>query len=682
MKNSTDHPLNKHTEETVMANKAQKDQKTNEKLKIEKDPDYILRMSHAPARGTASPIYQMLPLLLFAAATIMIVRLHIYTRPMSQFYWTPQTDTTQLYDFFSYDKMVFLVVMTVIAVFLMIVSFASQSMTIKRTPVYIPMAIYSLFVIISYICSDYKEFSLWGYNDRFEGTIPLLCYMLMLFFAINTINSEKNVKQLIWAIAIMAVLLSLLGITQAIGKDFFRTVIGQKLISPNLKLADGTTLHQAIENSFANGEQFYNFEFQNKEVYQTVYNINYVSFYTTMLIPLFAMLFFRSLDKDLNESLWKKVGLGIICALLLFNLIYSKSSGGYIGVGIAAVLALIILNKYIRKYWKPLIILLVIIGIILIASIDRWMPELSSALKSIYQPNRVVRVAARGDVEPAKIRPWIDYIKTGDSLEFSINGEPLSLYFDSAEYGITLDIRDNNDDVVKLVQSEDGFYLIDDDRFYNYAKIILWVTDNQDACLMIRTNDIDWTFINKNQTIFYVNDYGNLVSLNEIEHSVFNNHLAFGSKRGYIWATSIPLLKHTLFKGYGADTYALSFPQNDYAWKLNVDYSLNMIIDKPHNMYLQTGINTGCLSLIAILALYVIYFVQSISLGFYLDNKYDYCSYIRIGLFCGLAGFLFSGIVNDSSVSVMPLFYSLLGMGFSINMFALYKNDKLTEKST
>ena len=39
-----------------------------------------------------------------------------------------------------------------------------------------------------------------------------------------------------------------------------------------------------------------------------------------------------------------------------------------------------------------------------------------------------------------------------------------------------------------------------------------------------------------------------------------------------------------------------------------------------------------------------------------------------------IAGFVVSGLVNDSTVQVMPVAYTFLGMGFAINRM-LHKND-------
>ena len=90
-------------------------------------------------------------------------------------------------------------------------------------------------------------------------------------------------------------------------------------------------------------------------------------------------------------------------------------------------------------------------------------------------------------------------------------------------------------------------------------------------------------------------------------------------------------------------------------------------ITKPHNLYLQIGVQTGILSLIAFLAFYLIYFVSSFLL--YTKCRLDsYSSKIGLGIFVGSFGYMISGIINDSMITVAPVFWALMGIGISINM--------------
>lgn len=131
------------------------------------------------------------------------------------------------------------------------------------------------------------------------------------------------------------------------------------------------------------------------------------------------------------------------------------------------------------------------------------------------------------------------------------------------------------------------------------------------------------------------------------------------------------MMKQTLLLGHGADTYCLYFPHEDYVGKYNsgsFSYNIDIVVDKPHNMYLGTFINTGGISVAALLALFGLYLAQSIRLYAkisYEDN--DWLVFTGAGITFGIFGFLVSGLVNDSSISVMPMFYGLLGTGIAVN---------------
>ena len=194
-------------------------------------PGNIYNMSFAPKLGENTNWFQMIPIAFFTAVIIMITRMALYQRPMEQFYWSGNSN--DLIDFFSYYKMTAIMAVSFFVVVILAYRIFTQSLSIKRSYAYLPMAVYSIFVLISYALSDYKEFALWGWNDRFEGTFSLLGYMVMLFYIINTIRSERDVKWVIYPLAASSALLGLLGVTQALDHDFFRTTLGKKLITPS-----------------------------------------------------------------------------------------------------------------------------------------------------------------------------------------------------------------------------------------------------------------------------------------------------------------------------------------------------------------------------------------------------------------------------------------------------------------
>jgi len=628
--------------------KKKKDQITEKKKGPAKQVSPSLNLN-----GQAASWAEGLLIAFFGAFIIMFVRMHTYERPMDQFYWS--SGGNQVADFFSYYKMVFVLAAAGITLMILFLRLVSRTMEVKRSCAYIPMAVYSFFVLASYIFSDYKEFSLLGYNDRFEGTLPLLAYMILLFFIINRINTEQDLKWVIVPLGISSFLLSLLGLSQGLDHDFFQTTFGKKLITPS---------------SFWPNVDSLSFTFQNKEIYQTVYNINYVSFYLTLLIPLFGMLFIR--ESRMN----RKILLGVLFALNMYNLIGSQSSGGFLGMAVVVVVALLAFNKRILSWWKPLLVLIAITLAVGGFTYDRWFSELSSAFHSATSTE--AEQSAEEDIPlPGTIRPYIDYFKTeGNTLTGSFNGEVFTIAVTPAPEGgfAPFEMKDAEGQNISLVPSESfGIFNIDDIRFNKYATVS-YASDGTLYYLILNTPEKQWAFTLEGNKLLHINDLGKKLSLHPVPAYGFENHQGFGSGRGYIWSRTLPMLKETIFLGHGADTYCLYYPHDDYSGKYNATWNVNMIVDKPHNLYLGAAIGTGILSVLALLSLFGIYLVQSFLLYFSADFRKDYLTFVGAGIFLGICGFVASAMVDDSSISVMPMFYTLLGTGIAINH--MLKNKK------
>jgi hypothetical protein len=153
----------------------------------------------------------------------------------------------------------------------------------------------------------------------------------------------------------------------------------------------------------------------------------------------------------------------------------------------------------------------------------------------------------------------------------------------------------------------------------------------------------------------------------KVPHKGFNGLYHFGSNRGYIWATTIPMLKDYIWKGAGPDCYCMVFPQNDYATRYS--HSINpffLIVDKPHDLFLQMWVNTGFFSMVAWLLMVAVYYVRVLKKGFRFDC---FEGFVQAGCFLGISGFLGCALFNDGSPSTMPLFYTVLGIGFALTYF-------------
>jgi hypothetical protein len=150
----------------------------------------------------------------------------------------------------------------------------------------------------------------------------------------------------------------------------------------------------------------------------------------------------------------------------------------------------------------------------------------------------------------------------------------------------------------------------------------------------------------------------------------FKDRERLATNRGYLWSRTIPLLKDSIFLGNGSDTFALCFPQQDYVAKLKYYANPYMIADKPHNMYLQIAMNTGIVSLLSVLVIFLYYISTSIKI--YLTNNIRTAySTVSLGVFLGTSAYMVTALCNDSLISVAPVFWIMLGLGYAVNFKVL-----------
>lgn len=91
-----------------------------------------------------------------------------------------------------------------------------------------------------------------------------------------------------------------------------------------------------------------------------------------------------------------------------------------------------------------------------------------------------------------------------------------------------------------------------------------------------------------------------------------------------------------------------------------------MFVDKPHNLYLQIGLDYGVIALIAFLFMIFVYLFDSIKL-YAFKEKYVHSQILGISNALGIIGYLFAGFFNDSLISVAPVFWIVFGTGIAIN---------------
>lgn len=571
-------------------------------------------------------------ILLPVATILTIIPLIVFSKfvKLSEVEMKSWTGEPTYADFFSYYKSQWLIVFTVLALVFFFTYLIIKRFKFEKSFLYIPTALYGGLIVLSTVTSKYSDIAFKGFLGRYEGMLVLLCYLSLMLIVFNLVKAEKQIKFLLGALLISVAIICLIGLFQFLGMDLFKSDFGKQLILPK-------EYHQFKDNV--------NFRFEDTYIYSTLTNPNYMGSYTALLIPI-AFIFMA-----LTKKMYLKIGGAALAGLLLINLFGSRSRAGLVGLIATVFVAVVLFRKAIFK--RKLIASAIVIGMVVL----------------FFGANFALKGAL------------LDRIVTEFSLMTSDEGQ----FFDLQDI-----IFEEN--TVSIVSSTETLTMEnrDDDVFF-------YDTDgNEIKSTMKRTDDVTViTFTDPLYKDYRLTIKGNVITVNQrgVTFQLKGKHNAFkligangeetdniikpasagfagmerlGSARGYIWSRSVPLLKNALLMGYGPDTFVIEFPQNDYIGKIRAYGTSLMIVDKPHNMYLQIAMNTGVLSLLSVLTLFGFYILQSLKLYMKSMNN-SFASISGAGIFLSICGYLAAGLFNDSLVAVAPVFWILLGLGFVCN---------------
>jgi len=543
------------------------------------------------------------------------------------------------FDFFSYYKAMWFISAAYIGGLVLVVLYWLDQLDFIKSKYYIPMGVYAFFTVISFFFAKDIDVALRGYIQMMQGIFVLLGYVLFMITIINLVREEKHIKAMIGAFLFVGAIVGLIGLGQYFGHDIFRTSFGQLLILPK-------EFHPLAEDI--------TFTFADFAVYATLYNTNFVGSFAALMIPLsFALYFYQ---KNIQYALLSIIFVG----LMVFVGFGSNSRAGIIGVFAALLLIAILFRKEAIK--KPLYVIIPFIALLVVGyGLDQASDgRISNEFKNLNLFDDIRRAEEISENRAYFEELNFDYY----SLEIVTDEDALVvdfvnnvLYFETLEgdfievnrEGRRITFVDEQYQNYVFTRSEDGAY-------YNVRahgrSFNIWLT-------------IDgFRFEGLSGELYLPSDPDRL--------AFFDGYESLFSSRAYIWSRSIPLLKKYIIVGAGPDMFPIAFPQDDYVGKLNA-MSLRTVVDKPHNMYVQMGVNTGVISLLAMLSIFVMYIIDSFKL--YINRTFNGLKdYIGVGMFASVTAYLVSGFFNDRIISVAPVFYAMLALGIAINRMILQED--------
>jgi O-antigen ligase len=589
--------------------------------------------------------YYFIPLLVIVGIVPLIVFGKVLTIEGQELLHWKGAETN--IDFFSYYKSVIFSVMAYISFIVLVLLRLTNQFKFKMTKYYIPLLLYGFGVLVSFIISDYPVVARRGFIEQFQGVWVMIGYALVIASIYNYVEEEKQVRFLTYGFIFSAVFIGIIGMGQYLGADLYKTTFGKELILP------ARLEHLAPELSFT---------FAKNTIYATLYNTNFVGSFSALILPFALSLFLYA------KELKYKILTGLFSALMVLTWIGSNSRAGYVGFTVAALFMIILYRKKIIHHIMAVGIILVVFAVVIFGlnSVSDGRVQRQFSRLNIF--NEIERLE---NIQENSLR-WEDIKLDESSITIDTNRQDLRAelegnqfkFYDGDNQPLEIDIADGKN--VTFV----------DDRYKNFK-----------ADLNHNSSIINITAYGKKLMVFYGGEEFMIAGIGNVLKSTqypprlefMDGYERFGSSRGYIWSRSIPMLKENLIAGTGPDTYPMAFPQYDYVGKLNSFTSHRMIVDKPHNMYIQIGVNTGLLSLLSLLAVFVMYTIDSFKVYFKRDIN-TFMEYIGIGAFTGVMGYLAAGMFNDQIISVAPLFYVMVGLGLAVNRILRVKNSEAMDK--
>ncbi len=577
--------------------------------------------------------YSSIPLMFIVSIIPLIV--HGKLKELTGDYFKYWNGANKSFDFFSYYKCLWLLIGVGALLCVFAIRVIKKDTIIDKMKIYIPMGIYSLLVILSAVFSQYKEISLFGFVERYEGMIIIIAYMLILFITINMVKDENKIKAVLIALLGSAVIIGIIGLGQYFNYDLFKTDSIKKMLLPSEYREQSSKLK---------------FQFGAKIIYSTLYHYNYVGSYMAMMFPLTLTMCLFIKNK------FCKVGMAAVSFLMFLNLILCHSRAGIIGGIVSLVVLIVFIRRFIMQNYKYFIAAIAIAVVALVGFNVYSKGMLGNRVVSLFKD--------AGSLGKSNAYYIKDIYSENNTLKVETSKNNLTIISENNR----LNFKDDKNNVIgSSVNQENGQVTLQSDK---YKEISLNLKDYSDSNkknnIQLKINDVTIPLLVHDNKFKFDDERRGELDIEKVDKWGFEGKEKLGSARSYIWSRSTPLLKHSFVLGYGPDTFAAKFPQDDFIGKILAYDTPSMLVDKVHNLYLENALNIGILGLIAFLTMFVMYIIDSFKVYFKSDFK-DFYSIVGLSIFTAVCGYLGAGFFNDSVVSVAPVFWVLFGIGISIN---------------
>ena len=577
-----------------------------------------------------------------------------------------------IYDFFLYYKEIILLSTAAVLCVMLLLEFVTSKKE-ERCGLFVKNAKHlwifagiTAFLItasaVRCICSGYAEGLKMGTPVDYEGVFALLSYLVLFLGGYHFFRTDKQKHFLKICLLVLMALIGVLSLAEYCIEPLYQMPFMKYLIAP----PQFRELAEALENVKYQGQ-----------VTLGSYNSGYFGGLCALLFPIsLGMVYYA-------ENFAKRIIRAFISAGVLFGLITSTSTGAFYAVVISIVMAVVVIsaakllaknkgtkiketkNKKTKKNTAFLYSTISIVGGIVVFGVLAVLLSqgkfFSQMYKTTVHPNTVEVSDNLFKLSYLQIEENVIVARNTEGKEFNIK-ETAGVNTELRNLEIYAQNGKKLKTAVKEVPSTKTEFLTVDEK--GYEGIVCYKQEN---VLMV-------DFGYEQPIPFYITDKGFfLVGKDETfvekipqpQITGMEKYYDFATGRGYTWVQSIPMLKKCAVLGTGVGTFAYNFKQNEAVGLINTHGSSLFVIDKPHSWYIQMAVNSGVLSVLLFIAMYIILLIKIIKSQIKNYNKNIEADIFKIAVLTGITAFMITGLVNDSVVSVNPLFWIMYGLAFS-----------------
>ncbi len=502
-----------------------------------------------------------------------------------------------------------------------------------------------LFASLSLAFSKNTKVAFLGVHTEYEGYLALISYLAVCLFGIYYMRKDDAVELLKGFITVVSIAAGALSCVELLVKPVLEFRFVQHLISS----AELRELAESIRSLYFTGQASLMFN-----------NPGFLGGFAALMIPLDAALYSEA--KGRGQKCLRMAAL-VLMSIAMYG---SHSRAAEASLIVSIPLALIPSMLKLKKEPKKVLISAAAAAVLCIAAVV----GVAAAVRAKNGTQAASGPAARAErlfkLDKAELNYGMLFFTSGeDTLVCSVDRKKLSEYLSkTTDEKAFVDCINFMDYVGNTLGTQ--YSRFDNDRVDLHLEGVA-PADPRFDMITVATEGrmVYFCFGYDGPAQFALTEEGfrSFIQGEKLEDRIpqpkvtgFERFYGFGTGRGYIWIQSLPVMAECLLIGKGCGNFAFNFLQNEMVGLLNTNGSTKYVIDRPHNWYIQSFVSNGLPYLLSMLALFVFVIVRFI--GMIRAKQFTYAD---AGLFGACVGYMITGIINDSCVTVSPIFWLLLG---------------------